>query len=604
MSNTNGLQAEPIRLGQRLGDQVQLYCPLFQRAYVWGQQQINQLWDDIDTVLDEQYQSRFLGALVFDDEQGQTASKAGQYWVIDGQQRLTTMYLTVVALASTAHKWGTDGRIIANDLYRDYLVSTKSDTRFRPRLRPTLRDTHQFNSIMQTALSHEDVMLDLTAQAGDAEGNMTKSYNLIRKKIEERTLFDEIGSALPEPDVVERISRLRDVLLDQLEFVEIRLGDFHDANEVFDRLNKEGMRLGLIDLVRNEVLKRLKDDASMALQLYASEWQSFEENFPNAAAREAYFFPFALTVDSTITKATTFKRLVRHWHDITSDGELSPKQELKEIMADLSRHQPAYNAIDSGIVTAFEKDLHANISRLNALNRPSTLYPYAMQLLTATSAGEAPVGDAVSCLNIIESFLVRRALMGIEPTGLHAIFKKLWAEAGWDPSRVRKSIVSRTVVFPSDEQFSAAVVAGSLYGRKIAPFVLAEYEQEQSKIDVMKNLPKMTIDHVMPQKYNEHWAVSFSPEQHAQWVDTWANLVPLSGPANSSKQDKSWEDSRRLLQAETVFSTTKNIYFRNAEWTPEILASRAAALSEWALARWPFYGELLAPTDEPPKLLG
>lgn len=561
---------------------------------MWGQQQINQLWDDIDTVLDGQYQSRFLGALVFDDEQGQTASKAGQYWVIDGQQRLTTMYLTIVALASVANDWGSGGKTISEDLYRDYLVSTKSDTRYRPRLRPTLRDTHQFNAIIQEALSHKDVILDLTAQAGDLEGNMTKSFKIIRKKVEERTLFDEVGAQLPEGDVVDRIAHLRDVLLDQLEFVEIRLGDFHDANEVFDRLNKEGMRLGLIDLVRNEVLKRLKDDASMALQLYASEWQSFEESFPNAAARENYFFPFALTVDASITKATTFKRLVRHWRDITADEGLTAKQELKEIMADLSRHQAAYNAIDSGIVTAFDEELHRSILRLNALNRPSTLYPYAMQLLTAVSHDDAPVADAVQCLEVIESFLVRRAMMGIEPTGLHAIFKKLWTEAGWDPARVRQSIVSRTIVFPSDERFSAEVVAGSLYRRKIASYVLAEYEHDQSKIDVMKNLPAITIDHVMPQKYNEHWAADFSPEQHAQWVDTWANLVPLSGPANSSKQDKSWEDSRRLLQAETVFSTTKNLYFKNAVWTPDVLAKRASALSEWALGRWPFYGELLS----------
>ncbi len=571
---------------------MQLYCPLFQRSYVWGQQQINQLWDDIDTVLDGQYQSRFLGALVFDDEQGQTASKAGQYWVIDGQQRLTTMYLTVVALASIARKWGDEGRVIANDLYSDYLVSTKSDTRYRPRLRPTLRDTHQFNSIMQIALAEYDVVLDLTAQAGDAEGNMTKSFSLVRRKIEERTLLDELGQPLEGSDVVERIAHLRDVLLDQLEFVEIRLGDFHDANEVFDRLNKEGMRLGLIDLVRNEVLKRLKDDASMALQLYASEWQSFEENFPNAASRESYFFPFALTVDSTITKATTFKRLVKHWRDITSDGEFTAKQELKEIMGDLSRHQAAYNAIDSGNVTAFDKDLHAGILRLNGLNRPSTLYPYAMQLLTATLGGDAPVEDAVACLDIIEAFLVRRALLGIEPTGLHAIFKKLWSDAGWSPLGVRQSIVSKTVVYPSDEQFSAAVVSGSLYGRRVAPFILAEYEHDQSKIDVMKMLPAMTIDHVMPQKYNQHWADKFSPEQHAQWVNTWANLVPLSGPANSSKQDRSWGEARELLQAETVFSTTKNIYFKNVDWTPEVLAARAAELSGWALARWPFYSSL------------
>lgn len=598
------LEADPIKLGERLYDDVQLYCPLFQRRYVWGKAQIDQLWGDIDTILDGQYERRFLGALVFDDERPATAREAGQYWVIDGQQRLTTMVLTVTALAEQALKFGEEGEIIAHDLYSQYLVSNKRQSRNHPRLRPTLRDTKQFNNIHKQVFGrHEDVYIDVERQAGEEEGIMTRAYGLISQKIEQRTALDESGDLLPGHIVLERIDALRDVILDHLEFVEIRLGEQHDPNEVFDRLNNEGVKLGIIDLVRNDVLKRLKDNAHLALRMYSEEWQPFENGFPDNAAKTGYFFPFALTVDASITKASTFKRLTTHWSNITADDDMSPSLQLREIMRDLRRHQTSYNAINSAQTDGLDESLHEPLLRLNRLNRPSSVYPYVMQLVSAATGGDVSTTDSALCLRIIESFLVRRALLGIEPTGLHAVFKKLWKDAGADPTCVRRSITSTTVVFPSDEAVATAIATGNLYGRKIAPYVLAEYELSNTTGEIMKNLPDITIDHLLPKHFSDGWAEFFSPAQHAELVDTWANLVPLSQAANSAKGAKNWNDVRKKLQRETVFSTTKHVYDEYSEWTPEAMEGRSLEIQEWAIARWPSFRVLLEDVDLSSKKL-
>ena len=264
MSQT--LEAEPVTLHERLAFEVFLSCPLFQRKYVWEKGQIDQLWADIDTVLDGEYERRFLGALVFDDETPSTATQAGRYWIIDGQQRLTTLILTITALAEVALQYGEDGVEFAQGYYEQYLTSRKKQSKNRPKLSPTLRDSKQFKDIMVGAFGeHFDLNLSNLSDSGEVTGKMSAAYRLLKKHVEERTSKVPGEDVSPDSvEVLERLELLGSTLLDRLEFVEIRIGELHDPNEVFDRLNKEGVRLGIIDLVRNEVLKRLQGDAVLA----------------------------------------------------------------------------------------------------------------------------------------------------------------------------------------------------------------------------------------------------------------------------------------------------------------------------------------------------
>lgn len=590
MSPEQALAADPVTLNVRLGDDVQLYCPLFQRRYVWGKSQIDKLWEDIDTIRDETYSRRFLGALVFNEDLAATATQAGRYWIIDGQQRLTTMVLILIALAEHSQKCGKPGMEVAADVFEQYLVSRKKNSKNRPKLCPTLTDTRQFNDIMRRAFKYPfDLEIDMSREAGDPDGDMTKAYKLIMQHVAARTSSPQEGKQLDDVETLQNIEVLRDVILESLEFVEIRLGSTHDPNEVFDRLNNEGVKLGIIDLVRNDVLKRLDKDGKQALKLYQQEWKPFEDAFADNAAKTAYFFPFALTVNSSVTKATTFSTLSEYWSKLVEAKETDSRGELLEIMSDLRTHQAAFNAIHSGRLDQVETELAEYVRRLVDMNRPGSTYPYIMQLLTTVSGGDCNSNDAIECLRILESFLVRRGLLGIEPTGLHAVFKRLWKEAAADPEQVRKSITSSTVQFPGDAAVSNAITSGNLYSRKIKNYVMLEYERDVTSGDLVSVFPPMTVDHVMPQNYTDDWSKYVSREDHKALVNTWGNLVPLSREANSTKAVKSWSAARAELQSETVFSTTKRIYMDHEIWDAQSIRARSERISEWALARWPSF---------------
>lgn len=585
------LDAEPITVESRFKEEMILTCPLFQRPYVWGQKKnhknIEKFWDDLDTVLDEEYPSRFLGALVFSADEAGSANQAGQFWVIDGQQRLTTLYLILLAIAERATEFGEAGHKLAEETFERYLVCTKRKSRGCPKLRPTLGDSRQFQTLIAQAASKAGVgdwvQASPATAPGDPDGALIEGYEVINKRIDRE--LNERGE-----NAFETLDDLRSSVLDSLEFVEIRLGSENDPNEVFDRLNNVGEKLGIVDLVRNDVLKNLDSDPQKAQSVYSNDWLPFENSFADDQAKAKYFFPFALTLDSAATQSSTFATLSKH---LTSSRD-SDEVAVRDMVRVLRRHQIAYNAIASGELDSLNEPVRERVRRLVDMNCPSSIYPYVMQLLTGVSEGAVTSQAAAACLDVIESFLVRRAIRGIEPTGLHAIFKRLWEVAGDDPVAVRSSITSKTVYFPTDDEVKGAVLTGDLYHRKVCRYAIIEYERATTSGDILETFPPVTIDHVMPQARKEQWEATVSEADHAELLHTWGNLVPLSREANSTKNAGSWEEARGKLKNETVFSTTKTLYDSNETWTATEIRARGTLVADWAVERWPYFGDLLS----------
>ncbi|CAN7176658.1 DUF262 domain-containing HNH endonuclease family protein [Pseudoxanthomonas sp. LjRoot168] len=578
MATMEQLAADPVTLHQLFSADNVLRCPLFQRPYVWKKDNILRLWDDIDSVLEGQCDLRFLGALVFDNETASTSSSPGLYWVIDGQQRLTTLYLSLCALALVAREAGASE--FSEALAEEYLLSRKSTSRHQPKFAPTLRDTRQFNQVVLGSIG-DRAKVSQAKEAGEISGALSEAYELIKKEVRSKCL-DADGRVSGE-----LVGKLREVLLEKLEFVEIRLGQKHDANEVFDRLNKEGARLGIVDLVRNEVLKRLKDDAAEAEDIYARRWRPFEESFESAESMEGYFFPHALTRDSGITKSRTFISLAKRWSE--SYGEAAtPADQVASIMEDLREHVDIYRLLREGMDLKVSDPAYGeSLASIARMRPPSVVFPYLMSLHSSVVKGETSGHLAARLVRLVETFLVRRAVVGLEPTGLHAVFKGLWGQVGADLGLLRGAIQTKTIKFPSDEEFRIAVESAPMYMRRIRNFVMLELERSFTKGDVLKVFPDMTADHVLPQAASGDWLDKFTTAEMDSLRDTWANLVPLSGKANSEKGRRSWVETRAHLKTEAVFSTTKQLLDRCEDWNAEALRARARELANWALKRWP-----------------
>ncbi len=124
-----------------LDGKKQFMIPIYQRTYSWTHEQCEQLWNDIiQTAINEQAGGHFIGSIVY-IQQGQTViANIPQYLVIDGQQRLTTLSLLLVALSQ---------KISREDIYDSYLINKHGENEQRYKLLLTQGDKEALIQIVE-----------------------------------------------------------------------------------------------------------------------------------------------------------------------------------------------------------------------------------------------------------------------------------------------------------------------------------------------------------------------------------------------------------------------------------------------------------------------
>jgi hypothetical protein len=210
-------------------------------------------------------------------------------------------------------------------------------------------------------------------------------------------------------------------------------------------------------------------------------------------------------------------------------------------------------------------------------------------VIDALRRGELSAPATIEILQATESFLFRRALVGIEPTGLHAAFKNLWNDLS-DGNQalggeLLRNVLARkpTIMWPTNKQFEEAIKTGDLYQRKICSFALREYElslKGESPSD------KFVIEHVAPQTMTETWKAAIG-EDNAELIQTWGNLIPLTEKMNPSVGQKPFELKRAAFK-DSIFATARLVATGYETWTAKTIQDRNQTIAAWALKRWPF----------------
>ncbi|MBX3495583.1 MAG: DUF262 domain-containing protein [Parvibaculum sp.] len=561
------------------GDNV-INIPLFQREYKWNEKNLTQFWQDIEDILDGTKMSQFLGVVVT-VRQPSAIGRPTIYDIVDGQQRLFTCYLSLAAAVRVALDNG--HRDWALEVARTYLLLRPfSQHPTNTKLVPSAADRQQFKMIWDEISAHSllrgeeswtSVGRPVPPQSsGNAKGALLTQYRRVVRKL--AAAYKEHGK--------ERIDRTVEILASRLSFVSISLRDPIAAPIIFERLNARGERITTSDLVRNEIFSRVAADPSLAQVIFQNDWQPFQAKFTvNGVDLEKMLFPYGLSIDSSATKAELFSVLRTRW-----DGFA----DTRDIISDMERFAPTVILLEKGTaLDPLPTTLLPYLKRLHKLGAPSSIYAFVCQLVDSVNREEFDESLASEVLLVIESFLARRAICGIEPTGLHAVFKGLWQDlrakaGGVTPASIKETIKQKTTVsWPSDSELEEAVRNGDLYNRKICRFVLSSYEgdlQGESPQD------EFEIEHILPQAHAAAWRQYFSDEEHDKYRHTFANLIPLTSKMNNVGGRNPF-DAKRSAFEDSIFATARAVAREYTEWTPEAIERRATVLADWATNKWP-----------------
>lgn len=548
-------------LTQLIKAMSQFVIPVFQRDYSWrANEHCAQLWSDVLRVANSRTQrSHFLGAIVgIPDEDHAIGFNRCQ--VVDGQQRLTTATLLLVALRDHVKEAQDESiELTAGQIDSTYLrdTSRRGEQRYRLLLR-----RHDRDSLC--------ALMDGRSGPDAPSANINAAYKFFRDRLK----------------TVDPVSVWRGI--HQLVIVEVTLNDESDnPQEIFESLNTTGLTLSKSDLIRNYILMGLQPERQT--QLYEDYWRKIEDCFRGS---EQVFDDFArdyVDVRTGRMTQTRSDRIYAAFKDYWLDAV--PKKGVEQLLKEMMRLARYYADFRFGHET-----LPSRRSRYERIGQISSVPAIAVMRLRECREllGESSESAFLESLDLIESFLVRGAICGWTPNAYNKVFAALAAgmsdSTPFNDFKGSLGLHREGYVFPTDAEFLRALRENNLYRRrKLCKFVLDRLEHHQNRHRT--DTSKYTIEHILPQnpKLSKDWTDCLGEEwQQIQetWIHRLGNLTLTA--YNSKYSDRSFRDKKTMergfLESALKINTFVN---RQDTWTAREIEARTEELATEALVIWP-----------------
>lgn len=576
------VRAENGTLAGVLEGKKQYQIPLYQRVYSWGKKQLDQLWSDVveleRSLGDDPKASHFIGSLVLATSPDFGAIGINKFLVVDGQQRLTTLTLLLAALRDHLIETGQPER--ASGIDAQYLINIY-DSGKPLKIMPTQADRPAYMAVLNRA-----------AHAG-GEDTIGAAYRFFRAKI----------AASDDPDDPHDLELLEAAVVRGLALVVVTAEPSDNAHRIFESLNNTGLRLTQSDLLKNYLFMRLGDRAEA---IYDNIWLPLEKKLDSENLELLFWLDLAQR-DERAKQSDTY---------VGQQHRLERLKTVDEVEAEVIRIAKLGDVLATILRPTEEK--HSEISR--RLRRikdwgSATAYPVVMQILARRAAGTASNDEVVRALTYVESYFVRRMVIGRATANLNrTLLQAVGAisDAARMDVALREYLSSGRKYFATDQQVREAAQTIAFYWQGRGPqrkLVLQWLEEAYRPKEIIDLDPKhLTVEHVLPQTMTEPvrdaFAEAFGPDadidyEHERVVHTLGNLT-LSG-YNSELSNKPFAEKREMLAKSGV--SMNHAIAAHTAWGAAEINARSARLAEKIIELWPGPDEsLTAAGDEPSAL--
>jgi uncharacterized protein with ParB-like and HNH nuclease domain/predicted transport protein len=560
------MKAEDVRLTHLLEGPKQFIVPVFQRDFSWGTKHCLQLWNDIMRVgSDERAKAHFVGSVVYIAAE-ETSAKITRWLLIDGQQRLTTVSILLVALRDQM-SGGDDGDQQADgkdtlptqaELNDYYLCNTHGvgDRRYKLHLRRTDQET-------LTALLDGK---ELPAQASE---RIRENFDFFKERLADADLT-----------VVYRG-------LTKLVAVDVSLTRGQDDPQmIFESLNSTGLDLTQADLIRNFVLMRQDEQAQT--RLYGDYWQPIEKAFGTRYRTDFdKFVRDHLTLQLRPSKQFKSDEIYQQFR--TYFYSLGGANQIEPILAALKQFGTYYVAF----ILGQEEDptLRDAFARLRLLVEVAS--PVVLRLYDCYSRAKTLTLDKfVNAIELLESYVFRRSVCGMQTRSLGQIFSSLAYRIKDEMPLLDLKVAlyrqGKKRRFPTDAEFREALETRDVYDMRNCHYLLDRLENHsKEKIDTAT----FTIEHVMPQNEGliPEWQAMLGPGWKGIqeiWLHRLGNIT-LTG-YNSEYSDRSFDEKKTTEHGFDESPLRLNKFIRDQKtWTAGEMEKRGKDLATMAVAVWP-----------------
>lgn len=553
---------------QYMGSSAHFIIPVYQRNYDWKIEQCRQLYDDLVSVARKNLNSHFFGSIVSVSDPG---GKMMDYLIIDGQQRLTTVSLLMLAMYRLLKEGmvQADQKNLASLLLKKYLIDEFEDDSQKIKLKPIKDDQKAFVSLFDK--DAEQI----------AESNLTINYIYFCDRIQRQEIsLDALYSAICK-----------------LQIINITLNHEDDPQLIFESLNSTGLALSEGDKIRNYIL--------MGLSLH--EQDVYYTKYWNEIEKNTGYDVSSFVRDYLSIKQQTIPNLKNVYPSFKSFRQEAERigQTTEDILRDMLAYAKRYHKLlQPDVTSTTSTDLDWCIYRLNRLKTTVTR-PFFLEIFRLRDERTLSEADVLKIFRQTEIYLFRRLICDLPTNALNKIFLFLHRDIinldGTSENYREKLTYAlnnkrESGRFPTDEEFRMALSQKNVYSMRgeNKKYLFERLENgglKDGAIGVWNKLDSgvLSIEHIMPQTLTRGWIEDLGEDHdrvHEQWLHRLANLT-LTG-YNSEYQNARFLEKKTMAGGFEEGGLHINRWIKNQDkWTEAELEQRDAILQDEAVALWP-----------------
>lgn len=543
---TKGLiEANKGILKKIFSEEFWFIVPQYQRLYVWQEENIQELIDDLYYAFENKQNSEyFLGALVL---KRTTEKEFREYEILDGQQRLTTLCMMMAVIRDLIKK-PQYKYTLSQMIYQEEneLLKVPSRNRIKYNTRDKVKDFVKDYIIANGSTRKRD-LVNYHEDTNISVSNMAKAISTMH------TIFEN----------KENLEAFAVFLLNNVLFIYVSTDNTEDAFRLFTILNDRGIPLSNADILKSINIGEISEED---LDEYSKHWEYLEEKYHKGFDR---FLSFVRTI--------------------------------------LLKNKPSSNLLDEYEKNIYQKNiLKKGKNTIDFLIELDGIYDKIIDLNDENLSNEYKNLVTIMKLGLHSDEWIPTVLsyfLKFEYYNLDEFIKKLEYKFIGDlmsnvsPSKRRENLnnIIKTIeivskenidilfenreLFDIDKNIFRKNINGDIYGKKYTKYLLLKMEYLMNDNSVyLSNYKEISIEHVLPQNplKKSHWRRDFTEEQRKLWTNKLSNLVLISNKKNVKLANLDFKKKKEeyLKNRMDVFNSSKIFLDKSSKWDETNLRNR------------------------------
>lgn len=545
-------QAQPT-FGELAGNGKIYEVPPFQRDYSWDKEEWEDLWFDLLAL--DQEGDHYMGYLVL-----QETKEPKKFIIIDGQQRITTISLLILAAVRYLIDQGDQER--AEDLKKTYLSSRDLVLKIEiPKLKLNYNNEYIYGGkLMQFDIPQTTVGLK------PSEKRLIGAYKYFLKRFNEEFKNEATQS------VTEFITRKIDI---KLFFTSITVKDDLNAFKVFETLNARGVKLSTADLLKNFLFSIIYTPNAGSITQEEKKWHRINDILGKTDVTtylrhfwNARYYPGE-------RKSTLFK---------TIKNAIQKQSDAIKLLNELDNNVTIYVGLNTPQSELWTTEQSKLIEELNVLD-VNQCFPLLM--MAKSKWVETEFNKLLR--DIIAISFRYNTIGGQNPNELERVYGKASVSIFKEEITTSRELFNTYLkeAYLDDSSFKNDFMNKTINTQKyngLVKYILAKLEVQYGGNEPELNAKQLSVEHILPQNPTEEWIQEFHGVDIENYIYRIGNFTLLEINKNRDAERKSFEEKKNIYKTSNYKLSNQTITSEN--WIPKSVIDRQKELATRALTVW------------------